>query len=79
MGNEQSQPTISVIDDKRQKRAGRTLARAVSLHLEGNREGAAEVLVKSIHDGEEDPAAFSALGHLYWEKGDHDAAAEPNR
>ena len=68
MTNDNSLNTLTAIDGGRQKRSGRTIAKAVSLHLEGNREGAADVLCKAIDQGEQDPALFSALGHIYYEK-----------
>jgi hypothetical protein len=65
MTNDNSLNTLTAIDGGRPKRSGRTIAKAVSLHLEGNREGAADVLCKAIDQGEQDPALFSALGHIY--------------
>jgi tetratricopeptide (TPR) repeat protein len=79
MTNDNSENTLKAIDGGRQKRSGRTIAKAVSLHLEGNREGAADVLCKAIDQGEQDPALFSALGHIYYEKGDHQSAARVYR
>src|ERR1700685_1427980 len=79
MGTETSTHTLKAVDGGRPKRTGRTIAKAVSLHLEGNREGAADVLCKAIDQGEQDPALFSALGHIHYEKGDHQAAAHVYR
>ena len=45
-------------EGKQQKRASRTLSKAVSLHLEGKLENAARLLTKAIDDGEKDPACF---------------------
>ena len=65
-------PGILPIDEGVQsKRAGKTLARAVSLHLEGKRESAAKMLGKAIEGGERDPALYSALGHIQYEMRDY--------
>ena len=48
-------PGVTAITDiKSQKRANKTLSKAVSLHLEGKLEGAARLLSKAIDDGEKD-------------------------
>jgi tetratricopeptide (TPR) repeat protein len=69
-------PGVTPINDvKNQKRASKTLSKAVSLHLEGKLEPAARLLTKAIEGGEKDPALFSALGHIQYEMHDYDAAA----
>jgi len=46
-------PGVTAITDlKNQKRANKTLSKAVSLHLEGKLEGAARLLSKAVEDGE---------------------------
>src|SRR5580658_8843827 len=75
MGTETSTHTLKAVDGGRPKRTGRTIAKAVSLHLEGNRDAAAELLAKAIDQGEQDPALFSALGHIHYEQADYPAAA----
>jgi tetratricopeptide (TPR) repeat protein len=72
--NSSPQP-LTAIEGKGAKRQGRTLARAVSLHLEGKREAAANTLTQAIDGGERDPALFSALGHIQYELRDYRAAA----
>src|SRR3954471_3070393 len=69
-------PGVTPINDlKNQKRASRTLSKAVSLHLEGKLESAARLLSKAIEDGEKDPGLFSALGHIEYEMRDFEGAA----
>src|SRR5207253_1924194 len=62
-------------DIKNQKRASKTLSKAVSLHLEGKPESAARLLSKAIESGEKDAALYSALGHVQCEMHDYEAAA----
>ena len=70
-------PGVTPIHDvKNQKRANKTLSRAVSLHLEGKLENAARLLTKAIEGGETDAALFSALGHIQYEMRDYAAAAQ---
>src|SRR5665811_1914466 len=58
-------PGVTTITDvKNQKRANKTLCKAVSLHLEGKLEGAARLLSKAIEDGERDMGLYAALGHI---------------
>ena len=61
-----TQPSgVTPIDNlKRQKRVDRALSEAVSLHLEGQIEGAAGVLSRSLESGVRDPALYSALGQI---------------
>jgi len=66
---------MSIEDGKQQKRANRTLAKAVSLHLEGKLETAARLLAKAIEGGENDASLLSALGHIQYELRDFEAAA----
>jgi Flp pilus assembly protein TadD len=69
-------PGVTSINDlKNQKRASKTLSKAVSLHLEGKLEGAARLLAKAIESGEKDGALYSALGHVQCEMHDYEAAA----
>jgi len=69
-------PGVTPINDlKNQKRASKTLSKAVSLHLEGKLESAARLRNKAIEDGEHDPGLFSALGHIQCEMHDYEAAA----
>src|SRR5450756_1648182 len=69
-------PGVTAITDiKNQKRAGKTLSKAVSLHLEGKPEGAGRLLSKAIEDGETDPGLYAALGHIQYETRDYEAAA----
>ena len=69
-------PGVTAITDlKNQKRANKTLSKAVSLHLEGKLEGAARLLSKAIEDGERDPGLYAALGHIQYEMHEYDAAA----
>src|SRR5262249_39986755 len=60
---------------KHQKRANRTLSKAVSLHLEGKLEIAASLLSKAIDEGEREPGIFSALGHIQYEMRDFSGAS----
>src|SRR6266567_7448045 len=60
---------------KQQKKVNRTLAKAVSLHLEGKLETAARLLNKAIESGEKEPGLFTALGHIQYEMRDFDSAA----
>ena len=41
-------PGVTAITDRSQKRASKTLSKAVSLHLEGKLEGAGRLLLKEI-------------------------------
>src|ERR1044071_3491539 len=48
-------PGVTAITDlKNQKRASKTLSKAVGLHLEGKLEPAARLLTKALEDGERD-------------------------
>ena len=67
--------TISRPSLRPQKRASRTLSKAVSLHLEGKLESAARMLSKAIEGGEHEPGLYSALGHIHFEMRDYEAAA----
>ena len=70
-------PGVTAITDiKSQKRANKTLSKAVSLHLEGKLEGAARLLSKAIDDGERDIGLYAALGHIQYEMHDYEAAAQ---
>src|SRR5580765_3896595 len=70
-------PGVTAITDiKSQKRANKTLSKAVSLHLEGKLDGAARLLSKAIDDGERDMGLYAALGHIQYEMHDYAAAAE---
>ena len=70
-------PGVTAITDlKSQKRANKTLSKAVSLHLEGKLEGAARLLSKAIDDGERDMGLYAALGHIQYEMHDYEAAAQ---
>src|ERR1035437_6795638 len=66
---------MAITDIKAQKRATRTLSKAVSLHLEGKLEGAGRLLSKAIEDGERDIGLYAALGHIQYEMHDFAAAA----
>src|SRR5690349_17623688 len=69
-------PGVTPINDpKHQKKVSRTLSKAVSLHLEGKLESAAKLLIRAIESGEQDPALYSALGHIHYENRDYQAAA----
>src|SRR5215468_3137047 len=69
-------PGVTPITDlKNQKRASKTLSKAVGLHLEGKLESAARLLAKAIEDGEHDLGLYSALGHIQYEMRDYAAAA----
>src|SRR5436305_7056473 len=69
-------PGVTPITDlKNQKRANKTLSKAVSLHLEGKLEPAARLLTKAVEDGEREPSLYSALGHIQYEMRDYEAAA----
>ena len=69
-------PGVTAITDvKNQKRANKTLSKAVSLHLEGKLEGAVRLLSKAIEDGERDMGLYAALGHIQYEMHDYEAAA----
>ena len=69
-------PGVTPITDlKNQKRANKTLSKAVSLHLEGKLESAARLLSKALDDGERDAGLYSALGHIQCEMQDYQAAA----
>ncbi len=64
-------PGVTPITElKQQKRASRTLSKAVSLHLEGKLDTAAQLLAKAIEDGEREPGLYSALGHIQYEMRD---------
>src|SRR5947207_10860265 len=70
-------PGVTPINDlKNQKRASKTLSKAVSLHLEGKLESAARLLSKALDDGEHDAGLYSALGHIQCEMHDYEAAAK---
>ena len=69
-------PGVTAITDiKAQKRANKTLSKAVSLHLEGKLEGAGRLLSKAIEDGEADMGLYAALGHIQYEMHDYEGAA----
>src|ERR1039458_383824 len=68
---------MAITDIKAQKRATRTLSKAVSLHLEGKLEAAGRLLSKAIEDGERDIGLYAALGHIQYEMHDFAAAARP--
>src|SRR5438105_11873204 len=69
-------PGVTPITDiKNQKRGGKTLSKAVGLHLEGKLEPAARLLIKALEDGESDIGLYSALGHIQYEMRDYAAAA----
>src|SRR5712672_587601 len=69
-------PGVTAITDiKNQKRANKTLSKAVSLHLEGKLESAARLLNKAVEDGEKEPSLYAALGHIQYEMRDYEAAA----
>src|SRR6516225_5843785 len=69
-------PGVATINDlKNQKRANKTLSKAVSLHLEGKLESAARLLSKAIDDGEREAGLYSALGHIQCEMHDYESAA----
>ena len=55
--------------------AARTLSKAVSLHVQGKLEGAANLLERAIEGGSHDPALHSALAHIRYELRDFVAAA----
>src|SRR5437762_277959 len=68
-------PGVTPITElKQQKRVSRTLSKAVSLHLEGKLESAANLLSKAIEEGEKEPGLFSALGHIQYEMRDFEGA-----
>src|SRR3954452_15891035 len=70
-------PGVTAITDlKNQKRANKTLSKAVSLHLEGKLESAARLLTKAVEDGERDLGLYAALGHIQYEMRDYDNAAK---
>ena len=64
-----------ITDLKNQKRASKTLSKAVSLHLEGKLESAVRLLTKALDDGERDAGLYTALGHIQCEMHDYAAAA----
>jgi tetratricopeptide (TPR) repeat protein len=69
-------PGVTPIDGlRRQKRADRTLSKAVSLHLEGKLEGAAGMLSSALESGVRDPALYSALGQIHYQMRDYESAA----
>src|SRR2546425_8385658 len=69
-------PGVTTINDlKNQKRASKTLSKAVGLHLEGKLESAARLLSKALEDGEHDIGLYAALGHIQYEMRDYSAAA----
>ena len=69
-------PGVTPITDlKNQKRASKTLSKAVGLHLEGKLESAARLLSKAIEDGERELGLYAALGHIQYEMRDYAAAA----
>src|SRR5216684_1887358 len=69
-------PGVTPINDiKNQKRASKTLSKAVGLHLEGKLEPAARLLTKALEDGEREIGLYSALGHIQYEMRDYSAAA----
>ena len=69
-------PGVTPINDlKSQKRANKTLSKAVGLHLEGKLESAARLLTKAIEDGEHDLGLYAALGHIQYEMRNYEAAA----
>ena len=78
-GTETGAPTMppgvtSITELRQQKRASRTLSKAVSLHLEGKLESAARLLSKAIEAGEHELGLYSALGHIQYEMRDYEAA-----
>ena len=66
---------MSIEEGKQQKRANRTLAKAVSLHLEGKLEEAARVLDQAVGEGGHSPGLLSALGRIRYEMNDYASAA----
>src|SRR5512133_2912247 len=69
-------PGVTPITDlKNQKRANKTLSKAVGLHLEGKLESASRLLMKALEDGERDPGLYAALGHIQYEMRDFAGAA----
>src|SRR5438045_634760 len=69
-------PGVTPITDlKNQKRASKTLSKAVSLHLEGKLESAVRLLTKALEDGEHNAGLYTALGHIQCEMHDYEGAA----
>src|ERR1039458_10847670 len=62
---------MAITDIKAQKRATRTLSKAVSLHLEGKLEAAGRLLSKAIEDGDRDIGLYAALGHIQYRSEEH--------
>src|SRR5258705_11995292 len=73
-------PGVTPITDlKNQKRASKTLSKAVGLHLEGKLESAARLLTKALEDGERDLGLYAALGHIQYEMRSYELAAQTYR
>jgi len=64
----------SADDDKASR--SRSLATAVSLHLEGKAEEALRELRKAVERGESKPAMYSAMGHILYELQRYQEAVE---
>src|SRR5512135_3728596 len=53
-------------------KGSRSVARAVSLHLEGKLEEALKELQRAVAKGEKSAEVFSAMGHIQCELGQHE-------
>src|SRR5260370_19097960 len=70
-----------VLLDKRSdsSKASRSVARAVSLHLEGKLEDALKELHRATSKGEKSAEVYSAMGHIQCELGQFDGGVESYR
>ena len=68
-GKPNGSKTASGSSDSSEEKGGRSrsLATAVSLHLEGKAEEALRELRRAVERGENKPAIFSAMGHILYE------------
>src|SRR6266849_4271402 len=67
-GKPNGSKTVNAANDSEEKGSrSRSLATAVSLHLEGKAEEALRELRRAVERGENKPAIFSAMGHILYE------------
>ena len=76
-----AEPLRPVLLDKRSEgsKASRSVARAVSLHLEGKLEEALKELHRATSRGEKNAEIYSAMGHIQCELGQYEGGVESYR
>src|SRR6476646_5019729 len=71
--------TISVAPRQSDSGKGDYLARAVALHLAGNREDALKELHRALAANVASPEIYRAMGHIQFEMGDYQEAVKTYR